>query len=147
MRLHRMSEEEVDRHKEECREVRESGEVSEFAVIAWGERVRELESELVEERRKVEELEYGQLTMKEDLEYVVFLANCVATGGELFLSVVFLLAGVVGVVWGNVVICVCGFVVAWLACFLECRRSIKRMGEVRDKLDLVIKGKRVRPDR
>ncbi|WP_455563647.1 hypothetical protein [Akkermansia massiliensis] len=136
-----MSKEEVARYKEECREVRESGEVSEFAIIAWGERVRELESELVEERRKVKELEYGQLTMKEDLEYVVFLANCVATRGELFLSVVFLLAGVAGVVWDNVVVCVSGFVVAWLACFLECRKSIKGMVEVRDKLDLVIKAR------
>lgn len=56
MRLHRMSEKEVALHKEEYREVRESGEVSEFAVIAWGERVRELESELVEEKRKVRKL-------------------------------------------------------------------------------------------
>lgn len=56
MRLRRMSEKEVARYKEECREVRESGEVSEFAVIVWGERVRELESELAEEKRKVRKL-------------------------------------------------------------------------------------------
>lgn len=56
MRLRRMSEKEVARYKEEYREVRESGEVSEFAVIAWKERVRELESELAEEKRKVRKL-------------------------------------------------------------------------------------------
>ncbi|QHV66208.1 hypothetical protein DMI80_10025 [Akkermansia muciniphila] len=147
MRLHRMSEKEVARHKEEYREVRESGEVSEFAVIAWKERVRELESELVEERRKVRDFEYWRLTVNEDLEYVASLANCAGTVGELFLSVMLLLVGVAGVVWGDVIICVCGFMLAWLACFLECRRLIKKMNEVWYKLDLMIKGERVRPDR
>ncbi|WP_205572979.1 hypothetical protein [Akkermansia muciniphila] len=142
-----MSEKEVARHKEEYREVRESGEVSEFAVIAWKERVRELESELVEERRKVRDFEYWRLTVNEDLEYVASLANCAGTVGELFLSVMLLLVGVAGVVWGDVIICVCGFMLAWLACFLECRRLIKKMNEVWYKLDLMIKGERVRPDR
>lgn len=147
MRLHRMSEEEVARHKEECREVRESGEVSEFAVIAWGERVRELESELAEERRKVRDLEYWRLTMKEDLEYAAFRANCAGARGEGILSVVLLLVGVAGVVWGDVIICVCGFMLAWLACFLGCSRLIKKMNEVQHKLDLMIEDKRIRPDR
>ncbi|GEM_PF-1373923 len=149
MRLHRMSEKEVTRHKEECREVRESGEVSEFAVIAWGERVRELESELAKEKRKVKDLEYGRLTMKEDLENVVSLTHYVGTVGDLVLSVTLLLSGmfgVVGGVWGGsfsgVGAGVCFIVIAWLACFLECRRLMKRMNEVWYKLDLVLQGKR-----
>lgn len=77
-------------------------------------------------------------------EKIKELLNMVIGGyneGELVLSTMLLLGGLAGVVFGSVGVGVCFIVVAWLACFLECRRVIKKMNEVRDKLDLVSIGK------
>lgn len=89
------------------------------------------------------EIDNENYKLKESIKELLSMVTGSCNEGELFLSVMLLLLGMAGVVWGDVIICVFGFMLAWLACFLECRRLMKRMNEVRDKLDLVLQGKRV----
>lgn len=87
------------------------------------------------------EIDNENYKLKEKIKELLSMVIGSYNEGELVLSVMLLLAGLAGVAFGFVGLGVCLIMVAWLACFLECRRLIKKMNEVRDKLDLVSRDK------
>ncbi|QAA37090.1 hypothetical protein C1I88_09405 [Akkermansia muciniphila] len=95
-----------------------------------------------------EEVNNENYKLKEKIKELLSMVIGSCHEGELVLSVGLLLSGMFGVVGGvwvgsfSVVGAgVCFIVIAWLACFLECRRLMKRMNEVWYKLDLVSRDK------
>ncbi|PNC79562.1 hypothetical protein CXT96_11925 [Akkermansia muciniphila] len=87
------------------------------------------------------EIDNENYKLKEKIKELLSMVIGSYNEGELVLSVMLLLVGLAGVAFGFVGLGVCLIMVAWLACFLECRRLIKKMNEVRDKLDLVSRDK------
>ena len=87
------------------------------------------------------EIDNENYKLKEKIKELLSMVIGSYNEGELVLSVMLLLVGLAGVAFGFVGLGVCLIMVAWIACFLECRRLIKKMNEVRDKLDLVSRDK------
>lgn len=133
-----------------------SPNISRISVARWDRKRAErlVEEEIFENKRVddaidcvmvmaeiCEEVNNENYKLKEKIKELLSMVIGSCHEGELVLSVMLLLLGIAGVVWGDFIICVFGFILAWLACFLECRRLIKKMNEVRDKLDLVSRDK------
>ena len=140
-----------------------SPNISRISVARWDRKRAErlVEEEIFENKRVddaidcvmvmaeiCEEVNNENYKLREKIKELLSMVIGSCHEGELVLSVGLLLSGMFGVVGGvwvgsfSVVGAgVCFIVIAWLACFLECRRLMKRMNEVWYKLDLVSRDK------